>query len=283
MNQCGCDRCINFQLVLSSLTTNGVKCISARSTESVINTMCEVEGRPHDLLEYNLDYLFQLCRKCSNEEELFNEILKSASNKDLKRKYSWKHWENTTKMVNGKQCSAFERITTWGTFEDLVNQNMSNVLSMRQHLFHLEWQRLQFGDLVENLQLREVLLVIDFAKNYNHQATDEPQSAHLDRMQSTMHPAIAYYKYGCGKTVTDEMIHFTSDLKHDAYAVEEFERKMIDHLKLKNIMLKCIYEYSNNIHLGTSQEYPLGFSPSQLFQSCIIISVRNMGNQLQMV
>ena len=116
MNQCGCDRCINFQLVHTSLTANSVKCIAARSTESVINTMCKVEGRPCDLLEYNHDYLFQLCRRCSNEEELFNEILKSASNKDLKSKCSWKHWKNTTKMVNGKQCSAFERITTWGTF-----------------------------------------------------------------------------------------------------------------------------------------------------------------------
>ena len=88
MNQCGCDRCLNFQLVLTSLTANGVKCITARSTESVISTMFEVEGRPHDLLEYNCDCLFQLCRRYSNEEELFNEILKSASNKGLKRKCS---------------------------------------------------------------------------------------------------------------------------------------------------------------------------------------------------
>ena len=246
MNQCGCDRCTNFQLVCTSLTTNGVKCITARSTESVINTMCEVEGRPRDLLEYNRDCLFQLCRRCSNEQELFNEILKFVSNKDLKRKCSWKHWKNTTKMVNGKQYSAFEKITTWGTFEDFINQYVSDLLSMRQQLFCLKWQRLQFGDLVEKLQLGEVLLEIDFMKNYNHKATDKPQSAHWDRMQSMMHPVIAYYKCGCGKTMMDKMIHFTSDLKHDAFAVEEFEKKMIDHLKSKNITLKCIYEYSNN-------------------------------------
>ena len=66
MNQYGCDRCINFQLAHTSLTTNGVKCIAARSTGRVINTMCEVEGRPCDLLEYNCDCLFQLCRRCSH-------------------------------------------------------------------------------------------------------------------------------------------------------------------------------------------------------------------------
>ena len=123
---------------------------------------CQITGLPStshivlmtfsvDLLEYNHDCLFQLCSRCSNEEELFNEILKSASNKNLKRKCSWKCWKNTTKMVNGKQCSAFRRITTWDTFQDLINQYMSDVLSMRQHLFHLKWQRLQFGDFIVKL------------------------------------------------------------------------------------------------------------------------------------
>ena len=65
-------------------------------------------------------------------------------------------------------------------------------------------------------------------------------------MQSTMHPVVVYYKCHCGKTITDKIIHFTSDLKHDAYAVKEFERKTIEHLKAKNIMIKCIYEFSDN-------------------------------------
>ena len=72
VNQCRCDRYINFHMVHPSLTANGVKCITARSTESVINTMCEVEGRHCVLLEYNHEYLFQLCRRCSNEEATLN-------------------------------------------------------------------------------------------------------------------------------------------------------------------------------------------------------------------
>ena len=123
---------------------------------------------------------------------------------------------------------------------------MRDVLQMRQHLFHLEWQQLQYGECVDNLQEGEVVFVIDFAKNYNHQETDEPQSAHWDRMQSTMHPVVVKYKCQCGKTVTDEIIHFTSDLKDDAYAVEEFEKKTIEHLKVKSIGIKCIYEWSDN-------------------------------------
>ena len=115
---------------------------------------------------------------------------------------------------------------------------------MRQHIFHLEWQRLQFGDLIENLKAGEVKMVIDFAINCSHQSTEEPQSAHWDHMQS-MHPVIVY-KCKCGATITDEIIHFTADLRHDAFALEEFEKKTIQHLKSKQVKMNCIYEYSDN-------------------------------------
>ena len=153
---------------------------------------------------------------------------------------------NTTKEINGKECSAFQGLTVWGSFEELIDEYVCDVLNMQQHLFHLEWQCLQLGELVENLQKGEVVFVIDFAKNYNHQETDEPQSAHWDHMQSTIHPVVVYYKCHCGKTITDEIIHFTSDLMHDANAVEEFERKTIEHLKAKNIVIKFIYDFLDN-------------------------------------
>ena len=181
-----------------------------------------------------------------SQKKLFQHILMGAANKDLKKKRSWSHWKTTTKTINGKECSAFERLKVWGTLEELIHQYVRDVLQMRQHLFHLEWQWLQYGECVDNLQEGEVVFVIDFAKNYNHQGTDEPQSAHWDQMQSMMHLVVVKYKCQCGKTMTDEIIHFTSDLKHDAYAVEEFEKKTIEHLKAKSIGIKCIYEWSDN-------------------------------------
>ena len=78
---------------------------------------------------------------------------------------------------------------------------------------------------MDNLKEGEVVFVINFVKNYNHQETEEPKSAHWDHMQSTMHPVVVKFKCQCGKTMTDKIIHFTSDLKHDAYAVKEFKRK----------------------------------------------------------
>ena len=61
-----------------------------------------------------------------------------------------------------------------------------------------------------------------------------------------MHSVVVYYKCQCEATITDEIIHFTADLRHDAFAVEEFEKKTIQHLKSKQVKMKYIYEYSDN-------------------------------------
>ena len=61
-----------------------------------------------------------------------------------------------------------------------------------------------------------------------------------------MHPVVSYYKCLCRSTITDEIMLFTEDLMHDAHAVEAFEKRMIKHLKERNVNLKCIYEFSDN-------------------------------------
>ena len=120
---------------------------------------------------------------------------------------------------------------------------------MSTHLFHFDWQRIKFSKKLDNLVSGEVLFVIDFVRNYAYWYDGEPQSAHWDRMQSTMHPFVSYYKCtteGCKVTVTDEVLHFTSDLRHDGFAVQEFKNRTIQHLKDSKIPIHCIIEFSDN-------------------------------------
>ena len=150
------------------------------------------------------------------------------------------------KRVNGKVYSAFEKVSVPGNFRGLIEQYRCNVCTMRTHLFHLEWQRMQFSLITDTLKPGEVVFVIDFARNFAHVFQDEPRSAHWDQMQSTMHPCVAYYKCKCDSTVMDEMIHFSPNLKHHAHAVDAFEQRTIEHLKTQNVDIKCIYEFLDN-------------------------------------
>ena len=98
----------------SSLAINGVKDVPGRATECVINSSCPVEEKPIDILKYKDECIFEDCNTCSKPEVIFRQILKYAENKDLKRKYSWHHWKTTTKTINNKERSAFERLKVWG-------------------------------------------------------------------------------------------------------------------------------------------------------------------------
>ena len=140
MNQCGCDHCINFKLACTSLTANGVKSLPSRVTENILNSMCQVNGNSPDILQYNHDCLFQLCKSCCYEKIIFEDILRMLTTKNLKKKCCYKCWKNRTKTIDGKEYSAFERPTITCTFEELIEQYVCDVLAMRQHNFHLEWQ-----------------------------------------------------------------------------------------------------------------------------------------------
>ena len=138
MNQCGCDHCINFKLACTSLTANGVKSLPSRATECVLNSMCQVDGNSPDILQYNRDCLFQLCKSCCDGKSIFEDILKVSTTKNLKKKCCYKHWKNIMKTINGKECSAFERLTMTCTFKELIEEYVRDVLAMRQHIFHLQ-------------------------------------------------------------------------------------------------------------------------------------------------
>ena len=128
--------------------------------------------------------------------------------------------------------------------------------------------------------------MIDFVRNYAHWYDGEPQSAHWTRMQSTMHPVVSYYKCtteGCKATVTDEVLHFTSDLRQDGFAVQEFEKRTIQHLKDSKIPIHCIFEFSDN----ASSQYKSKI-PFDILSKSNVLNMRNffgenMGRAQQMV
>ena len=87
-------------------------------------------------------------------------------------------------------------------------------------------------------------MVIDFAKNYAHVSQNEPQSAHWDRRQTTMHPICINFRCtedNCNELVTLEMVCFTEDLKHDSFAVKTFEDAAENYLRSIGIPLNVIF------------------------------------------
>ena len=92
-------------------------------------------------------------------------------------------------------------------------------------------------------------MVIDFAKNYAHVSQNEPQSAHWDRRQTTIHPICINFRCteeNCNQIVTLEVVCFTEDLKHDPYAVKTFEEAAENYLTRIGIPMTVIFQWSDN-------------------------------------
>ena len=241
--------------------------ISNKSTIAVCSSYCIPENTQpvhhdmevHDMLQFSRECIFQECKECLNGKKIIPHIKEANDKLNWEKASTWHKWKDVVKTVNGKLCKAFEQILFTSTLEILLEGYRNHLLVMSTHLFHFEWQGTKFSEKLDNLVSGEVLFVIDFARNHAHWYDGEPQSAHWDRMQSTMHPVVSCYKCtseGCKATVTDEVLHFTSDLRHDGCAVQEFKKRTIQHLKDSKIPVHCIIKFSDNANLQYKSKIP---------------------------
>ena len=98
----------------------------------------------------------------------------------------------------------------------------------------------------DNLKEGQLLQVLDFGQNYMNVYQDEPQGPHWDHAQTVIHPIVNFYIGKDEKLVTEEHIMITHDLKHDKFAVREFEKRTLEHLKAKQFVPRQIIQFCDN-------------------------------------
>ena len=249
-NVCTCDTCTNYCLDRDALIANGIKGISRKSTEAACATMCPLkEGVGCDVQKYPRACIYRDCKECDVQNTVDVIKAKNPGYRWKDRIVSWHRWQSVKKEVNGKECSAFERGRYSGTAEELLQLYAEDSHDMPLHLLNQEWQRKNYCENRRKLKKGEILMVIDFAKNYAHVSQNEPQSAHWDRRQTTMHPICVNFRCteeNCNEIVTLEMVCFTEDLKHDSFAVKTFEDAAEKYLRSVGIPVNVIFQWSDN-------------------------------------
>ena len=89
-----------------------------------------------------------------------------------------------------------------------------------------------------NLQLNQIILVQDFARNFVLDFQDDPRDLHWDQDQVTVHPTVLYRccpNEGCDELVMEENIQITPDLKHDPWAIKSFQEDVEFYLRSNNV------------------------------------------------
>lgn len=160
----------------------------------------------------------------------------------------WYKWSAPKEIIDGKEFKRpFNKYRHDGSLGTLMNNFYISVHQISKHLFHFKWQAMQYEVLKSSLQQGEVMAVIDFGQNINHKKQREAQGGHYNRRQSAIFPFVCNYLCNfCSALVTHEIVCISDDLKHDAYAIREFEIQAIKLLRKHGVQVDTFYEWCDN-------------------------------------
>ena len=259
LNLCTCGKCSNFSLKRDALLVHNIKGVSKRATIAACEMLCPIKTNKDvmDIADYNRECIYKTCKNCT-PKKIIAKIKEQNPDTNWQKEVTWHKWKNIKKIVNGKECSAFEKVQHKGTLDELLVAYTNDSKLMPLHMLNMDWQRSMYCKNRDVLKKGDVQLVIDYGKNYAHTAQNEPQSAHWDRKQSTLHPIAATFpcpEPECYETVTNEIVCISPDLTHDYHGVELFVEKTIEMLKKNGVPVKRIYEWSDNCYGQYKSKY----------------------------
>ncbi|KAJ8050612.1 hypothetical protein HOLleu_03877 [Holothuria leucospilota] len=249
--QCLCEYCANVDLKLKSLnhTAAGhkVKYSLLDRYHASDKTVCQYEG--------NFPIRACLDRDCANcgtskLEEYLQPLLSTCKTKEV----PWQRWGQTTYGQEGKKRVTLQRQR--GKLHVLVDELLKEMTGFLHHLFEARWQQMQFNKVIKEPGEKEVIMVMDFAENYQCLMQQEVQSAHWYQAQVTLHPVIAYYKCeeeSCENAgpVRECMDIISEDMTHDSHAVAHFVKKAVHHLKERSVPMQKLIQFTD----GCSGQY----------------------------
>lgn len=252
---CQCDVCLNCSLKADALIANKVKGLSKRLTTNLFKTFCNRTNKnPEDvnIKDFGMECIRRKCHWCS-VKRLKDELLRIEENQNLDWNKTVFHskWESVKvapKKEGDKDRTTFERKKKPSTLEQLLDEYLADLELMSLHQFNFRFQGEAFEKWMERLAVGDLLLVSDFGTNYSHKLLIEPQSKHWSRKQTTNHNTVCFFicPQGCGTIVKHEIVCLSDDRKHDLFAVDAFENRILQHFKQCKIPVKRIIRFTDN-------------------------------------
>ena len=137
------------------------------------------------------------------------------------------------KTTCGNKTKLLILVEHTGTLTVLIDEFVSAIDFLANHLFVARWQYKQFNELTKSAPENIVVTVADFSESYRYVHQDEIQSTYYNYSQATLFPIIGYYRCpDCKDAIVQESAVFiTPDLTHDATAVNQFSEKMFAHIQ----------------------------------------------------
>ena len=209
----------------------------------------------------NKECMMHRCERCPGRDALQKFLDEELEEVEPDEEFHYSQWETTD------QATLSTRTTTCEEYKELL---IDTIDGLTRHSYLAKAQAQYLKDKKENLLENEVLVLGDFAENYQYLIQDEIQSFHWSKEYCTLHPVVVYYRDVDGALKHQSLCFISDDNTHDTAFVYHVQKMTIDFscallLHIKKIIYfseSCggQYKYFNNFIKLCLHKEDLGIS-----------------------
>ena len=238
-----CEVCTNFENIIEQ-GCKYIRGIPKTLGDCVDSSLC-----PYTSMFPKKECVFRTCPDCG-VDKLKEKLIEQNSEKlhDIRKRFIVKQWCNKREQSTDKVRTFMHWRHDRFSYMELICTYVEMVETMSVHSFFASWNFLQYKECKNNLEEGEIIMVHDYAQNYLCKHQHEIQALHWSHAQVTLHPTCVSYRcpvVGCNNLVLHEVVHITSDLKHDAHLVKKFTQETLQVLKKRGVNIRKIIEFTD--------------------------------------
>ncbi|XP_065063917.1 uncharacterized protein LOC135690326 [Rhopilema esculentum] len=129
---------------------------------------------------------------------------------------------------------------------DFIDKLCCQLDQITSHSFIAKSQASYLKRLEETLNKDKVIVLLDFAENFQFVIQDEVQGYHWNQKQCTLHPVVIYYKENNGVIGSTSLCFLSDDLEHDVHFVYNVLKGTAHHIReMISMDIKVVHYFSD--------------------------------------
>ena len=184
----------------------------------------------------NKECMMHRCASCPGTAALEKFVSDELGHLDMDANMNYSQWDTTDRATFTTYTATYEE------YKDLLIMSIDNLTT---HSYLAKAQSQYVKSTKESLGRNEVLVLGDFAENYQFLIQDEIQSYHWSKEYCTLHPLVIYYKDSDGNLQHYSLCFISDDNMHDTSFVYQIQKLLVNFLKEKLPHVKKIIYVSD--------------------------------------
>ena len=185
----------------------------------------------------NRECMVHRCTNCPGTNTLCKFLEEEHSDIDPDFQFHYSQWQTTGRA---------SLVTVTSTCEEYKDTLTSAINAITKHSFFAKCQANFLTAKKESLKANEVIVLGDFAENYQFLVQDEIQSYHWSKEYCTLHPLVVYFIDGDGNIQHNSLCFISDDNNHDTNFVYKIQTILVDYLKENLPIMDKIYYFSDS-------------------------------------